>query len=152
MRSSRLLLSFLLFTGCALLPNSWAGIQSRANAQEDKKDKKATDADTEKALDDLKKALEATQKDLAATNKTLASLKSATDADLKKATAKADALQKELDGLKASAKTALTKADLDAIAKKADAVTADVAALKAAGGDAKATTDKLAAIEKGRRS
>src|SRR5262249_14243372 len=95
-----------------------------------------------------KKALEATQKDLASTNKALANLKSTTDDDIKKATAKADALQKELDALKTAAKTALTKDDLDALSKKADAITADVTALKAAGGDAKATTEKLSAIEK----
>jgi hypothetical protein len=105
MRASRLLLAFLLFTGCALLPGRWAPVQP-AIAQDEKKDKdkgeKKDPEDTEKAIADLKKAL-------ADTNKALEALKSSTDADVKKAVAKADALQKELDKVSAAAKTATSR-------------------------------------------
>ena len=149
MRLSRLLLASLLFTACAVLPDTWAPLRPTATAQDEKKkDTKADPEDTEKALADLKKDLIATQKELAATVKSLTTLKSSTDADIKKATAKAEALQKELDAVTTASKTALTKDDLAAVAKKADAVAADVTALKAAGGDAKATSEKLTAIEK----
>lgn len=136
MQLSRLLLTFLLFTGCSLLPTEWAKLQPTATAQDNKeKDKDKTDsADTEKAIADLKKSLE--------------TLKTATDADLKKATAKVEALQKELDALKASSKDALTKNDIAAVSAKAESISADVKALKAAGGDAKTLSEKLGAIEK----
>jgi ammonium transporter len=131
-----------------LLPNTWAPIQTKAFAQDEKKNK-ADPQDTEKALTELKTLLADTQKELTATKKALASLKLTTEADTKKAVAKVDALQKELDKVSAGAKTATTKADLAALTKKADALTADIAAIKAAGGDAKATAEKLSAIEKG---
>ncbi len=151
MRLSRLLLASLLFTACAVLPDTWAPLRPTATAQEEKKpkDTKADPDETEKAIADLKKDLVSTQKELTAATKALTALKTATEADAKKATAKADALQKELDAVSAAAKTATTKADLAAVAKKADALTADVTALKAAGGDAKATGEKLTALEKG---
>ena len=118
MRLSRLLLASLLFTACAVLPDTWATLRPAASAQDEKKkDTKADPEDTEKAIADLKKDLIATQKELAATVKSLTTLKSSTDTDIKKATAKAEAIQKELDAVTTAAKTALTKDDLAAVAK-----------------------------------
>ena len=151
MRLSRFLLASLLFTACAVLPDTWAPLRQTATAQEEKKtkDTKVDPDDTEKAIADLKKDLIATQKELAATTKSLTALKTATDTDIKKATAKAESLQKELNAVTTAAKTALTKDDLAAVAKKADAVAAEVTALKAAGGDTKANGEKMTALEKG---
>ncbi|MBN9119259.1 MAG: ammonium transporter [Planctomycetes bacterium] len=143
MRVSRFLLAFLLVTGCALLPGGWAPLRTAlAQEKEDKDEKKGQDdkkepADTDKAITELKK-------ELAATNKALAALKTASEAEAKKSAA----LQKELDALAAAAKGASTKADLTALAKKAEALATEVSALKGAGGDAKAATEKLTAMEK----
>ncbi|QJW93611.1 ammonium transporter [Frigoriglobus tundricola] len=150
MAVSRLLGAFLLLATCAAMPTKWAPVLSTASAQDEKKSQnpKSGSEETAKALADLKSALEAAQKELTATSKALSGLKADSDAGLKKAAARLDALQKEIAALSASAKASVTKADLAVVAKKADEVTADVAAIKAAG-DGKATVEKLAALEKG---
>jgi ammonium transporter len=152
MRPSRLLPCWLLVVGCALLPANGAPPCSAASPQDEKpKDKgsKADPDDAETPISALKKALEATQKDLAATNKSLSDLKAATAADLKKATARADALQKELDALAAVAKGGGPKAELAAVSARAQQLADELAALKAAHGDPKVAAEKLAALEKG---
>lgn len=146
---SRLVLACLLFTGCALLPNGWASLCAKTG-QEEKKDKngKADIEDTQKAVAELKKSLETTQKELATTTQSLKELKSTTDGDLKKVIAKAEALKKELDTLTTATKGMVNKTDLVAVAAKLATLNADIAALKNAGGEAKATADKLTALEK----
>ena len=139
MQARRFVFASLLFTGCCLLPGTWAS-GGRASGQDEKPATKADLEETDKAVAKLKKDLEKTQKDLDAAKKTLDALKTAAPGDDGKAVAKKiEALQKDIDAASKTADT--TKAGLAALE-------AEVKTAKKAGDEVKTTADKVAAMEK----
>ncbi len=147
MQVRRFVFASLLFTGCCLLPGTWAPAGGRASAQDEKPATKADLEETDKTVAALKKALEKTQKDLEATKKALDAVKTPGAGDDSKALAKKiEALQKDVEAATKAAATA--KTDLAAVTTKSATLEAELAKVKAAGGDVKATTEKVAAMEK----